>query len=287
MQLLTRVMSTASVRGYQMMDADMLLATIDSLERIVSDIPQVRQQAAQSRVGVYGSVGRMREAEEAVAGLRAANRGQALNSVMFLLISGLAPESAFTPERELLAVAAAQSGGNPSLPYWFALHAFARDDTANAARYIGVLEQDTSSESFVRPEMTAALRGWLTATRGDTAAAITQMRTAIRELGYAPSALGPTVPLRVQLGVLQVSREESRAEGLRRLELIQQQDPSMLAFIAVPLAEGYRAAGRIADARLVYSRFIALWRDADAELQPRVHAAEEALARLSADRGAT
>jgi hypothetical protein len=65
------------------------------------------------------------------------------------------------------------------------------------------------------------------------------------------------------------------------------QEGALLAFAAVPLAEAYIADGRLDDARSLYARFIQLWRDADPELQPRVQAAADALARISGERGTT
>jgi tetratricopeptide (TPR) repeat protein len=51
------------------------------------------------------------------------------------------------------------------------------------------------------------------------------------------------------------------------------------------LAQLYDEAGDVENAALYYARFVALWEDADPELQPRVEAAQRRLEQLIAERG--
>ena len=283
MQAMARVMNAASARAFAPTpDTDFALAAIDSLEAAISGVPQALNQARHSRIGLYGSTGRLQRAGELVAQMRARNPEQALNASILLLITGLAEGDAFAPERKLLESAADRPNG----AYWNAIRALSASDVAAARRHVAVIARDTAQQA-VPQEMVDALQGWIAVAAGDTLAGITQMRRALFRLGYEPGRSGPTGVLRVQLAIFQASHSQWRAEGIRRLELMAAQDGGMLSYVAVPLAEAYYAEGRIEDARSAYARFLALWQDADPEMRPRVEYVENALVRITGERAAT
>lgn len=280
---LGRVMTNATLRAFGAVpDIDFVLAAIDTIEAVAGDVRQVRMQVEQSRAGVLATAGRMREAEEIVARIRTENADRAAGAAIQFIASGLAPASAFVPERELLEKGASR----PAAAYWLAIEAISRSDVATVERHIATITADTA-RGFVRPEMLAALRGWTTAARGDTLAGIQQMKHALVDLGYGAGGQGPTTPLRIILGMLQVTQPGTRDEGFHRLSRIVTQEGGTVAFVVAPLAEAYIAAGRIEDAKVLYARFLALWKDADPELRPRVEAVEQALTRITAERGAS
>lgn len=283
LQVMSRVMNAASARAFaQDPDIAFALAAVDTLEAAAADLPQALNQARHSRVALYGSTGRLRQASELTASLRARNPDQALNATILLIVTGLAQGDMFRPERELLAGAA----GKPPGAYWNALWALSSKDADAAGRHLEVMARDTA-HAFVQPEVITALEGWIAVEHGDTVAGIAQLRRALLDLGYAPGRSGITGMLRAQLAMLQVTQPQWRAEGIRRLELIGIQDGGMLSFIAIPLAEAYYAEGRLEDARSMYARFLALWQEADPELRPRVESVENALLRLTGERAAT
>lgn len=284
MQFANRVMSSAASRAFAGNgEVDFVLAAIDSVQAAGAGVPQMERQARMSRVTMLGSVGRSREAEAVVAELRTQSGDLAMNATIFLIITGVAPADVFAPERALLST----YSDNPGAAYWQALNAMGTNDVAATSQYVAVMKRDTAFNGFLQPQMIAAIEAWIAAARGDTIAGVNAMKRAIIALGYAPAKIGPTGPLRVHLALLQVTRPETRAEGIRRLEQMTDQDGAMLAYIAVPLAEAYLAAGRVDDARATYARFIDLWSGADPELQPRVDNVRAALARIAGERGAT
>jgi hypothetical protein len=283
LQLVTRVMMASSLRAFSgSPDPAFMLAAIDSLEQVADGDPQMQLQIVQSRAGILGMSGRVRAADAALAPLRSQGDG-GLNSSIQFIVSGMAPEDAFVQERRALERAASV----PPAAFWLAMKALFENDAATAERHLAVIDGDTVRRAFIRPEMVDALKGWATAVKGDTVAGVARMRTALRNLGYAPNRIGPSAPIRLQFGLLLAARPETRAEGIRRVEQMILQEGALLAFAAVPLAEAYIADGRLDDARSLYARFIQLWRDADPELQPRVQAAADALARISGERGTT
>jgi TolB-like protein/tetratricopeptide (TPR) repeat protein len=284
-QIINRVMTATSLRGFSSnVDLDLVFAAIDTLARAFADNPQIATMAEQSRVGLLGTAGRVGDAERAVEPLRAQSTDQAINASIGLIVSGLAPAHTFVQEREALQKAAAK---NPVAAYWQALLSLMQEDHATAQRHVAAMSGDSTRRAFLTPAHTAALNGWIRAARGDTLAGINEMKRALLQIGYAPTAYGPTGPLRVQLARLQVSQPSTRAEGIRRLEVLSRHDHGMLPLVLVPLAEAYIAEGRQEEARAAYARFISLWQNADPELQPQRDHALHALQRLGGDRGRT
>src|SRR5690606_42093595 len=76
-QAMARVMNAASARAFAPTpDTDFALAAIGSLEAAISGVPQALNQARHSRIGLYGSTGRLQRAGELVAQMRARNRSE-------------------------------------------------------------------------------------------------------------------------------------------------------------------------------------------------------------------
>ena len=270
-----RVMAGALIRAYETADLEFLFAVMDTLA-VAGAGPQQAGQNTGMRVTFLGSTGRLREADQLAAELRAVSVSRSMNFTMPFIVSDLAREDVFAAERSTL-----MNGANrPNAAFWLAQWELVRGNPAAAERHLSLVRNDTSAVRAAKPAMVAATEGWLQVLRGDTVDGMKAMKRALLDLGYSPGDIGQSTFLRLQLAVFQTTRPETRAEGIRRLEVAMRVEPPLMALVAVPLAEAYVAEGRTQDAALTYRRFLDLWADADPEFQPMVQSARNALARL-------
>ena len=148
-----------------------------------------------------------------------------------------------------------------------------------AERALTTVELSPKFENFFR----AAL-GWATIIDGDTVAGLEQLQSGLEAAGYIGD-LQASGPLRFALAVIQASRDETRAEGIRRLKNgFWYADVVYFAPAYLHQARALEQAGDPAGAAQAYAQFIHLWEGADPELQPQVEAARRALERLAAER---
>ena len=148
------------------------------------------------------------------------------------------------------------------------------------------LAPDTSTYSELLPPLIRAGLGWADILDGDTLGGLGRLQPGLNEAGYGTgAALAFGQQLRFALALTQASREETRAEGIRRLRYGHWLGDIVNFPVAdLALGQALEAAGDPAGAAEAYSRFIRLWERADPELQPRVETARRALERLAAER---
>lgn len=260
-------------------DPDFLKESLDRLQQVLG--PAARGLLAASHAVALGSTGRMRDADRVLDPLRQTE--QALGAALPYITSGLAPADAFRPERDALRRAPPSRGAS----YWRAVGALSAGDASAAAREIAAARRDTASRGAdIPPPMFDGLAAWLDIVNGDTVGGVARLRAAVIAIGYSPQLAGFGQPLRLQLAVVQAARADTRAEGLRRLELMAVTEPQNFAFIQRPLADAWIAEGRPDRAAAALARFTELWAHADAELQPMVTAARTAIGSLAGERAA-
>jgi hypothetical protein len=167
-------------------------------------------------------------------------------------------------------------------PVWWA----SRGDTVALKRYIERLSRRGRSSALSKPPASdvpgnpywlAAGEAYLTLARRDTAGALTR-------LASLPDSTGPVWFERLTLARLLAARGRER-EALAVLDReFPFSDPAVSqgvwAFERARLAE---QLGQSEKARYWYGYIVALWRLADAEVQPSVNEAREALGRLTAE----
>lgn len=124
---------------------------------------------------------------------------------------------------------------------------------------------------------------WATIIDGDTVAGLEQLQSALAAAGYVgDTELGG--PLRFALAAIQATREETRAEGIRRLRnSFLFGDYVYIAPAYLLVAQALEQSGDIVGAIRAYEQFIRIWENADPELQPLVETGRRALERLSAE----
>ncbi|MGD8866772.1 MAG: tetratricopeptide repeat protein [Gemmatimonadales bacterium] len=150
---------------------------------------------------------------------------------------------------------------------------------AVAEQALATVELSAKFENFFR----AAL-GWARIIEGDTVAGLEQLQSGLEAAGYIGD-LQASGPLRFALAVIQASRDETRAEGIRRLKNgLWFGDVVYFAPAYLHQAQALEQAGERVGAAQAYAQFIHLWEGADRELQAQVEAARRALERLSAER---
>jgi TolB-like protein len=278
--MLNRVGAAATMRAFgPSPDPDFVIRAIELMADAMG--PGAEQMVAQTKASILAATGRMREADRVLQSVRTTEL--ALGIALPYIVSGPGVDYAFQEERERLRTAPARRQAS----YWRAIQALSAGDAAAATREIGAARRDTTARGQeIVPEMIDGLAGWLAIVRGDTIDGVRRLRTAVLAAGYSPGAAGMMQPLRAQLAIVQASRPATRAEGIRRLELMSVMEPHTLPFFHRALADALIADGRTADAAAVLARFADLWANADPELQPLVEAARAALMRLSPDRAA-
>jgi eukaryotic-like serine/threonine-protein kinase len=279
--VLERVAVAATLRAYgDPPDLEFFSEATEIIGRAMSAAPGADGNLTALLATMYAGAGRFHEAESLMAPVRTVSMDRALGVALPFLVSGAAPEYAFAAERGLLERAPARRGA----AWWRAHEALQAGDVAAAEREVAVVKRDTAASGFaVSPQAIVALDAWLDAVRGDERA-VTRMQSALAANGYAPMSRGPTALLRVQLAVLQTQYAATRAEGIRRLELLALMEPNIGTPVHLPLAEAYRADGNDERAAYWYNRFLELWAGADPEMQSRVDAAREALRALAGER---
>lgn len=204
---------------------------------------------------------------------------------MFPVMAGLADSSYAAPVIESMADALDRQAGQPGADYGQMVYSLTRGDADRGRRLANRgLTADTAMPAFYAPLFRAAL-GWADILEGDTLSGIERLRSGLEEAGYGPgSVLGMNQPLRFALASATASHPETRSEGILRLRY----GTWIPDIVRVPLSylllgQALEADGQRTEAAAAYNRFLRLWADADAELQPRVETARRALARLAAE----
>jgi tetratricopeptide (TPR) repeat protein len=168
--------------------------------------------------------------------------------------------------------------------FWYArtLYALSAGRSGEAR---ALAEEALATEAIMpRPaDLFGAALGWATIIDGDTVAGLEQLQSGLVAAGYS-GGMEFSGPLRFVLAAIQARRDESRAEGIRRLRnSFWAADLVYFAPAYLLLGQALEEEGDIAGAIEAYEQFIHLWQNADPELQPRVETARRALERLSAE----
>jgi tetratricopeptide (TPR) repeat protein len=164
------------------------------------------------------------------------------------------------------------------------LFALSRGRSAEARRYADRAVAAERGPTNDLTQLIEAGRGWAIIIDGDTVAGLEQMRSGLEEAGYASGSMEVSGPLRFALAAIQASREETRAEGIRRLRNSYWfADFAYYAPSYFLLGQALEESGDLVGAARAYEQLIRLWENADPELQPRVDTARRALERLTAE----
>ncbi len=127
-----------------------------------------------------------------------------------------------------------------------------------------------------------AFRGWASALEGDTATAIREMRGGLRQAQLMGMDFLSSFA-RFELALLEVSRAETREDGIRHLQNGFVSDFTVRPSADLALGRALEAAGDRAGAADAYTQFRALWKGADSSLQYLDQQAKEGLARVSGE----
>jgi tetratricopeptide (TPR) repeat protein len=174
-------------------------------------------------------------------------------------------------------------------PYGFLAMVYAfSDDPERAREFMAEYEREVPSESRPRDDTSPMVtRGVLALAEGQPEEAARQFRRADRE--GCPICVLPLLGRAYEMAeqpdsVLAIYKRYVDTPWIERLAST---DWYALPYVYERLGQLYHARGDVEEAAFYYSRFIELWEDADAELQPRVEAARRALRSLAPDRPLT
>ena len=273
-----RILEIDPARGVRLSDALTQLATAPEQPH------SVRAQAWRVRTLLLAAQGRHREAWDAArtaASLEPASVPSLAFTTVFPLISGAHVEDGIAARTLLFTAPPA-----PATLVIVGWSALAHGDSTVYGRAVQALDSMTAGtvmRAFAERRL-AGLRGLVALARGDSALAREQLELAHDASSFLGSFLESVPDAYFALRLARLERASGaldRAE--RRLFAMWLDNNGGLLFRAE--AEELRgqmagSRGDTASALRAFRNFVGLWSEADAELQPRVQAAREALARL-------
>jgi tetratricopeptide (TPR) repeat protein len=268
----------------------------DSLRH--SDVPQRRFLATHTAAEIALLEGRIRDFESLAREVQALDRGwDGIGEVLVLALTrGPSPAMsarldsaiAATPFRELPFV---------DRPYFKAAIGLAVTNNpakaaAMLARYRSEMTDTTLRRASESDEHVAL--GYVALAEGKPQVALAEFRRG--DIGYDGKPAGecaPCLSLNLARAFEAAGQRDSAATMYERylttpywLKLNVEMDPANRPSIHEHLAQLYEAMGNTAKAAEQYRQFIELWKNADAELQPRVAEARRRLAKLTPVEGA-
>jgi tetratricopeptide (TPR) repeat protein len=225
----------------------------------------------------HGQLARWHDQARQAAAIRG-SQGD-LYTLAMARLAGVAQDSASSAEFERLA-------GRARYPVEATYLAFlyAKDGLAAEARR-GIERFDHVADSLQARADTAeagAYRGMGLAVRGQLAAAQDSGDVAMEQLRRGLSLMPAWTNMRDFARYLLATLQESRGGGSEALRTYESLfwTPSLEAVGYLKGAQLHERRGEVEEALEDYERFLALWGDADPELQPRVQQAREAVERL-------
>jgi eukaryotic-like serine/threonine-protein kinase len=222
---------------------------------------------------VLAGLGRMSEARQIADSLTALAPQESPHVLAWPVILGLTPAgTAWSRIDSALRV----MGPGSEAEYVRTIVALSRGRIAEARREAA----DTGRGLY--PGLLAAARGWADLLAGDSVGGLRRMRAGLEEAA-TPRVHGATAFMRFHYAVGLAAREETRAEGIRRLRHGFTAEPLLRPLSYLELGRAYEAAGKTDSAVYAFTRFVRLWNKADTPLQDRVTEAREALKRLTAE----
>jgi serine/threonine-protein kinase len=269
---LHRLLGATGIAGREKIDT-----LIIALRAVWNDLPRNARGGSQilltTWIGALLGTGRARAARGVIDSLRDVDPQAALAVSLGATLSGYPGWP--SQERELEAVR--RTVRNPArLVWWQLLDAVSRGDLDAAIRAVG--QGDTSRVPPRYRGVARAMVGWVRIIQGDSVGGLALMREGIERGGFPPGLAMETAFIRYVFASTLAAREDTRAEGLRRL----QNDWYLSSgFIPLRIAQAQEAAGDREGAAVQYARFLRLWRDADPELRPVVAGVRTALERLN------
>jgi serine/threonine-protein kinase len=227
------------------------------------------------------ATGQIGEYEKGVSELEAHDLPgiRALGGLMRVLavLAGQKPRS-FADSEGLNTLLRDQSAGAPA--FVESLLALSKGDTGPARAFVEAAP--TGSENG--RHMLRGTAGWIALIEGDTATGIVDLQMAIDSMP-ATELGGDQVRniLYFQLARTLAMQRETHEEGMKRLAygLTLMNAPELLPAAHLAAAQASESMGNVETAIEWYSKFVQLWEQADAELQPRVEEARNAVTRLT------
>jgi len=259
------------------MTGDRLFDRVWGAPQTTGERDNLALQLEAGRAFALAGLGRLREAVTIADSLREASSDLAVLAALQPVLTGVAPAD-YRPR--LLEPFLNSPPNNLPLRFWQSIYALQVGDTAKARRLVdaGLAQDSTGANAKVRGLLIGA-RGWLTIARGDTAAGVREIRTALDRVS---SLGGPmTAPLRWELALTLASRPVTRAEGIRRLRYGFDQDASYLPLTFYALGKAYEAAGEREHAAEAYGQFVRLWDHPDSTVAGRLDDVRRALVDLT------
>jgi hypothetical protein len=161
--------------------------------------------------------------------------------------------------------------------------AYARTVVALSRGHVAEVRREKldTTPGLYRGLVTAA-QGWADLLAGDTTAGLERMREGLEDAAM-PRAHSATALMRFHYAMALAARDETRADGIRRLRYGFVAEPILRPLSYLELGRAYDAAGETDSAAHAFTRFLRLWDKADPAVQGKVGEAREALRRLTAE----
>jgi len=231
-------------------------------------------------------LGRLREARSLVDTVAEVSPGAAAGLLGSPVALGLAPSSHEEARVDSLLAREKTAVGSSRMEaaYVDVIRAVIDGRAREAIRQASEAIRDSApaADSTRSRGMLRAAIGWARLVEGDTAAGISDLRRGLSVTG-GPNG-GATAFLRLQLALALGATPRTRAEGIDHLRYgFNGTAVHLLPLTYLALGRTYEAGGKPDSAAIAYGRFLRLWDKADPELQGRVTAAREAIARLTAE----
>ena len=265
---------------------DLILAAFDTVSAKLSGDELALTRIESLRVSVLQALGRLAEADQVID--RMAGKDPVLAATMSLrpVLAGV--REARDSDGNALRIITDRS--HPLVgAYWSASYdlavgrAFAQFTVDEPSD--GVAEE--SGEVYAG--LTLALGAWAMMQQGDTASAVSQLRSGLVQAGTQPGLLQVGYPintgaLRFRLALALTTSPETREEGIRRLQA-SVPDYEYMAPSFLLMGRTLELEGRFDDARQAYGHVLRLWNRADPELASHRREAEASLGRLAREDG--
>jgi tetratricopeptide (TPR) repeat protein len=244
--------------------------------------PEARPNGMAALGMLSGGIGQQEAARRIGESLRPINAELAQFVTMAPIYGGFAADSVLTRFSQSLEAA---PGDNPFVLYLRALTAVDMGETASAMRALRTAAAlpDSMKPPMIRGAL-IALDGIRMIAEGDTARGMAVADSGLR----MPTGLGNTsftAPVALRLALARAAIPATRADAIIRLRYGFAERTDMAGILPYYLGRTYEAQGDTANAVASYGRFLRLWADADPMYAPRLAEVQNAVQRLTGEKG--